>query len=322
VVDSSARKVFRVDATIPFDPLDPGANQSEWAACPGFLSPRGIAVEPTGFVLVSDYTAKKVFRIDPITQVCTALPTGSTLRGPWDVTVAAGLSPFVPGPLLVADAGTADQVYRVDPAARTRTAVPASLGFDDPVAAIRDLSGDLYVLERDRIFRVTTPGGLQTTVSVFAEPVELTGIVVDASGEILVTDAANDRLVRVIPGSGEQIVVADDDGTPSAPLGAPAGLALDRNGTALVANRGDPLDDPVIPTGIVRVNPISGTSSVVTNDPQLGSVVGVSVDTNGDYLIADEGIDTIWRYRASTPDVSFPSRSATRSSRCAGSRST
>jgi len=305
VVDSSARKVFRVDATVPYDPLNPGANQSEWVACPQFLSPRGIAVEADGSVLVSDFTARKVFRVNPIPpRLCTALATGSTLLGPWDVTVAANLSPFAPGPLLVADAGPPDQVQQVDPAAAagagTGVPVPASPPFVDPVAVTRDLNGDLLVLQSDRIVRRTL-GGLQTDVSVFTGMVDLTGIVVDADGEILVTDAANDRLVRVIPGTGEQIVVADDDGMPSSPLGRPAGLALDRNGTALVANRGDPLEDPVIPTGIVRVNPISGTSTGVVSNVQLDEIVAIALDTNGDYLLADEGTDTVWRFRASTP---------------------
>jgi streptogramin lyase len=75
VVDSTARKVFRVDATIPFDVANPGSNQTPWAACPEFVQPRGIAVEASGSVLVADLSAKKVFRINPtpVPRVCTAL---------------------------------------------------------------------------------------------------------------------------------------------------------------------------------------------------------------------------------------------------------
>jgi streptogramin lyase len=302
VIDSGARKVFRVDATIPYDEQNPGANQSEWAACPGFLSPRGIAVEPGGSVLVSDFTAKKVFRIQqtPVPRVCSELATGSALLGPWDVDVVGALSPFVPGPLLVADSGSPDQVLRVAPATGTGAAVAGSAGIVDPVAVIHALNDDLFVLTSDRILRLT-PGGVQTQVTSFTAPVDLTGIAIDANGELLVTDAANHRLVRVIPGTGTQIVVADDDGMPPALLADPRGLALDVNGTALVANGGRSDLTPAIPTAIVRVNPISGTTTTVTNDPQFGKLVGVAVDSNGDYLIADEGKDTVWRFRASTP---------------------
>jgi len=309
VIDSGARKVFRVDATIPYDSTNPGANQFLWAACPQFVSPRGIAVEPGGSVLVSDFTTKKVYRIQqaPVPRVCTELATGSALLGPWDVTVVGAVTPFAPGPLLVADAGTPDQVVRVQPAVPSGAVLPSSPALVDPVAAIRALNGDFFVLRSDRIYRVT-PAGVQTEISVFIDPgVDLTGIVVDANGEILVTDAGNDRLVRVIPGTGQQIVIADDSGTqagdPLPPqLAAPAGLALDGNGTALIANRGHPTETPVVPTGIVRVNPISGTTSNVTLDPQFGEVIGVALDSNGDYLIADEELDTVWRLRVSTPD--------------------
>ena len=302
VIDSGARKVFRVDATVAYDPLHPNANVTEWAACPGFLSPRGIAVEATGFVLVSDFTAKKVFRINPAPpRLCTELATGSALLGPWDVDVVGPLSPFVPGNLLVAG-GSANQVYRVNPGTNTSVPVWPALSFTNPAAVTRDLNGDYLVLEDNRILRVS-PDGLQTTVvSTFPEPVELVGIVVQESGVILVTDRENDQLVRVDPGTGVRTVVEDAEGTAAELLVNPAGLALDINGTVLVATGGDTTTNPAIPGGIIRVNPSSGSAFVVSVDSQFDKPVGVALDSNGDYLIADEGNDTVWRFRTSTPE--------------------
>jgi len=42
---------------------------------------------------------------------------------------------------------------------------------------------------------------------------------------------------------------------------------------------------------------------VIVTTELFGEVVGITLDENGDYLIPDEGKDTIWRYRASTPDA-------------------
>jgi sugar lactone lactonase YvrE len=310
VVDSGARKVFRVDASGPFDPTHPTDNQSVWAECAQFLSPRGIAREASGDILVSDFSARQIFRIDRVTRVCTALATGTALVGPWDVAVAP-LTPFDPTPLLVADAAT-DKIYRVDPQDGSGQDIWPGLVFSDPVAAIRDVSGDYFVLEPASIQRVT-PGGVKTLIATITpnpgdQPVALAWIAVDANGEILVTDGSNDRLLRVIPGTGQQIVVADDDAPTPALLGDPAGFALDRNGTLLVANRGDAADTPPIATGLVRVNPVSGDSSPLVNDGQFGQIVDVALDSNGDYLIADRGNDKVWRFRASTPGdlVLFP----------------
>jgi hypothetical protein len=303
VVDSGARKVFQVDAAIPYDPATPNANVVPWAECAAFQGPRGIAVEASGSVLVSDFTAKKVFRIQPTAppRLCTEVPTGSNLVGAWDVTVARAITPFAPGPLLVADSGPPAQALRVaGTATGTGAPIAGSAGIAGPVAVIRSLTDDLFVLTSDRIFRLT-PGGAQTEITAFTAPVNLSGIAIDADGEILVTDAANHRLVRVIPGTGEKIVVSDGSGTPPGPLADPAGLVLDRNGTVLVANRGRSDVTPAIPTGIVRVNPASGTTSVAALDEQFGKLVGIAVDSNGDYLIADEANDTVWRKRTSTP---------------------
>ena len=305
VIDSGARKVFTVDATIAYDPLHPNTNVTEWAACPGFLSPRGIAVEAGGSVLVSDFTAKKVFRIQqsPVPRVCSELATRSALLGPWDVDVVGPLSPFVPGNLLVAG-GTDNHVYRVNPGTNAITDAWPSLSFTVPVAVTRELNGNYLVLEddvlEDRIVRVDS-NGVKTTVSHFPEPVELVGIVVQADGEILVTDRENDQLVGVDPGTGVQTVVDDAEGTADQFLVNPAGLALDINGTVLVAIGGDTTTNPAIPGGVIRVNPFTGSAFVVSVDPLFGKPVGVALDSNGDYVIADEGKDTVWRFRASTP---------------------
>ena len=96
-------------------------------------------------------------------------------------------------------------------------------------------------------------------------------------------------------------MIADDDFATPSPLGAPAGIALDRNGTLLVANRGDMTDNPTVATGLVRVNPISGTAFPVVNDAQFGQIVDVALDVNGDYLLSDRGAKNVWRFRASTP---------------------
>jgi sugar lactone lactonase YvrE len=305
VVDSLARAVIRVDDSIPFDPNQPGANQSTWAACPGFLSPRGIARGSDGKILVSDFSARKVFRIDPTANPpCTEVPTGGLLVGPWDVAVAPELTPFDPTPLLVADSAT-DKIYRVDPEDGSSLDLWPALSFVDPVAVTRDLNGDYLVLETNSIQRVT-PGGVKSLAATITPgagdlPVALAGIAVDADGVFLVTDGANDRVLRVDPGTGGQSVIADDDFATPSRLGAPAGVALDRNGMLLLANGGDMTDDPTVATGLVRVNPVSGAVDPVVSDAQFGQIVDVALDLNGDYLISDRGAKRVWRFRASTP---------------------
>lgn len=111
----------------------------------------------------------------------------------------------------------------------TASASPEKLwdGFAAPVGMAFDAAGNLYVAEwsAGRISRVAPDGGR----TVFAEVPSPSGLAIAPDGVVHVASYSGDAVYRVAPGSAPVAWVRG--------LGTPAGLAFDRAGRLLIANR-------------------------------------------------------------------------------------
>jgi hypothetical protein len=102
------------------------------------------------------------------------------------------------------------------------------------------------------------------------------GIAVGQGGELFVSDTGCLGLLRIDPATQTQTVLACGGG-----LGVPFGIALERNGTILVANA----------QALLRVDPETGSSSVVSAPGVAQRLfqypLAVALAENGDIFVAD-----------------------------------
>ncbi|MDD2698083.1 MAG: putative Ig domain-containing protein [Arcobacteraceae bacterium] len=189
-------------------------------------SPSGIAIDSSGNIFVADAGNDRIRKITPDGVVSTF--AGSGTRGSTDgnATTASFHSPSgvaidSNGNIFVADAGN-DRIRKITPDgvvstfAGSGTATFAdgtgtSASFNTPTGVAVDSSGNIFVVDSsNHKIRKITPDGVVTTVAgngtqgstngtgtsaSFKYPY---GVAIDSSGNILVTDASNNKIRKII----------------------------------------------------------------------------------------------------------------------------
>lgn len=243
----------------------------------GAGSPLGIAIEPSGSLLVS-------YSNNLIAQVTTA-GVYSLYAG---IPSAVGSSN---GPLLQAT-------------------------FDVPDDVALDGSGDVYVADTaNNVIRKITAGVVSTfagsgaagstdatgMAASFNGP---TGITVDGNGNVYVTDSNNGTIRKITPAgvvstlAGQAGVLGASNGTgTAASFTYPFDIAADSHGNLCVADIGNNTIRFITPAGVVST--LAGTAFVTGSSNGTGPAAsfnepaGVAVDTAGNCYVADFGNDTI-----------------------------
>lgn len=156
-------------------------------------------------------------------------------------------------------------------AALCLTAAPAAAetlweGFASPVGMAFDAAGNLYVAEwsAGRVSRVS-PDGARTVAAEVPSP---SGLAIAPDGAVHVASYGGDAVYRFLPGGRAEVRVRG--------LGTPAGLAFDRAGRLLIANR--------------RSNEIFAIGADGIAVPLLGGFatpVGVVETADGGHVVAE-----------------------------------
>ncbi len=224
------------------------------------------------------------------------------------------------------------------PAPATSTA----LGYTGAVAVAAD--GAVYFTATNCVFRVDTSGvltrvagssalpgysgdgGLATsaqlkfaTVSSNQEPTPLTGLAVDAAGNIYISDVYDYVVRKVTAATGVITTVAGTGMSTAGPLGdggpatgamlAPMGLALDGSGDLYIADlASNSIRKVTAATGIITTVAGNGNGDVrlysgdggPATSAQLNDPVGVVVDGSGNLYISDSGNNVIRKVTAAT----------------------
>ncbi len=238
-----------------------------------FSNPGNLAVDASGNLYVSEVTNHRIRKITPAGQV-------STLAG--------SVFGFAEG------SGTAAK-------------------FDGPGGMAIDQSGNVYVADpgNNRIRRVTPLGLVSTfagnatkgsvngtgTAAQFAVP---SGVAIDASGNLYVTDFENHLIRKITPAglvstlAGSTQGTADGTGT-GAQFSQPYGIAINMDGDLIVSDYGSHRLRKVTPTGVVTTiaGSSQGFSDGVGSAAKFNQVGGLTIDANNNIYLADKGNNRI-----------------------------
>ncbi|MBX9808411.1 MAG: SMP-30/gluconolactonase/LRE family protein, partial [Flavobacteriaceae bacterium] len=189
--------------------------------------------------------------------------------------------------------------------------IGTAASFNSPNGIAVDGSGNFYVTDRDnnKIRKITQAGVVSTfagsgtagstngsgTVASFNN---LSGIAVDVSGNVYVTESLNNKIRKITPtgvvstfaGSGLQ-GSADGIGT-VASFNYPSGIAVDASGNVYVADRGNYKIRKITPAGVVSTfagSGVRGSADGTGTAASFGSPNGVAIDTSGNiYITGDD----------------------------------
>ncbi len=188
-----------------------------------FNEPRGVVVDPSGNVYVTDENNNRIRKITPTGTVTTF--AGSTLGSTdGDVSVALFSSPVGididgNGNLYIVDTGN-NRIRKITPAGVVSTLAGSTKGitdadgsaarFNKPAGVVVDANGNVYVADDDneRIRKITPSGSVSTIAggyvpgfndgvgedAQFSSP---TGIAIDGSGHIFVADRQNHSIRKI-----------------------------------------------------------------------------------------------------------------------------
>ncbi len=173
--------------------------------------------------------------------------------------------------------------------------------FSSAASLTTDISGNVYIADGSKIRKMTPDGTVSTlplssNLSLVAQ--DLTGIVMDGSGNIYASDAASNVIIRlksdgtsaVFAGSGAQSST-DGMGT-SASFNDPIDMTIDGSGNLFVADLKSNKIRKVTPDGNVTTiagSGARGTANGPAANASFYSPDGVTIDKSGNLYIGDFG---------------------------------
>ena len=223
-----AVRIFPDELLIRVDPATGDRTIVSAGAGPELVSPKGVALERNGTLVVVDSFEGSVVRVDPLTGNLTTISGGWPALGSGpDFFTPNGIAVESNGKLVVTDGGL-DAVLRVDPSNGNRSIVSdSSHGTGQPFSPW------------------------------------VNGIAVEANGSLVVSlQAFGGAIVRVNPVTGNRTIVSGGDPF-SNTVGTgpdfifPTGIAVLPNGTLVVVDGFH---------NVFRVNPLNGNRTLVSSD--------------------------------------------------------
>lgn len=312
--------------------ITPGGLVSTFASGLG-NNPYGIDTDAAGNVYVAVQSSHVIQKISPTGTVTplagssgnsgNADGTGTAARfnNPFDLKLDSAGNVYVadtsnhtirkitPGGVVTTLAGLAGQIGSTD-------GLGSTARFNFPSAVAMDSSGNVYVADRvNSTIRKVTPAGAVTTLAGQVGVPGSTdgtgtaarfnlgesGLIVDATGNVIVSDQVNNTLRKVTPvgvvttlcglaGSG-----GNTDGVGAAArFNYPLKMALDPQGNVYVACYGSQTVRKVTPGGAVST--FLGTANLVGTGNSSGvfnGCAGVVLDSTGNAYVADQNNHTI-----------------------------
>ena len=283
-----------------------------------FSTPRGLATDAAGNVYVVDYSNSRIRKITPAGVVTTlagstngfANGQGSAAKFSYPNTLALDAA----GNIYVADGGN-NCIRKITPAGMVSTLAgdPNTTTFYQPLGVAVDAAGNVYVADTDnsRICKVS-PAGVVTvlagsatggvgsagyadgvgTAAKFNSP---NGVVVDASGNVYVTDSRNYVVRKITPGgtvttlAGSTEGYADGAGA-TAQFETLSGPCIDAAGNIYAGDIGTNRIRKITPAGVVSTV-AGGAPHGYTDGPVATALFAnpyaAAIDVLGNIYVAD-----------------------------------
>ena len=253
------------------------------AASAGLNHPRGLAVDSSGNVYISDVDNHRIRRVSPSGMISTIAGNGATGdSGDGGQAVNASLSDVTglalddAGNLYIADAGNR----------RVRKVTPSGIISTVAGTGVQGFSGDGGPATNAQLNRPTS--------------------VLFSAGNLYIADSSNQRIRKVssngtittLAGNGVAGFSGDGGFGTSASLDFPLGIAMDSAGALYVADGNNNRIRRVSPNGVITTAAGDGVGrfageQVPATSASLNIPEGVAVDGAGNLLIADSGNNRI-----------------------------
>ncbi|MCK6683547.1 MAG: alpha/beta fold hydrolase [Thermoanaerobaculia bacterium] len=296
-----------------------------------FYRPQGLAVEPSGELLVADTDNNTIREITQGGDVKTVAGSAGVV-GNTDGTGTVArfyrpvrLVPDMPGTFYISDSGN-KLIRMMTPKGDVTTFSLTPPLESPPGSAVLDSSGNLLVLVPwdSVILKLSTAGAVTTFAGQKGKTGSTDGpaasarfdgpqgLTIDGSGNVYVADAGNYTIRKITPDgtvstlSGRAGVRGDVDGDNSvARFWSPQNVLAHSNGDVLVAD-GNVLKR-IAPDGMVTSiagsRSASGTADGTGSEAQFQSISGMAVDATGNIYLSDRTGNTIWKGSTALPDI-------------------
>jgi hypothetical protein len=215
-------------------------------------------------IVVGDYYANGVFRVDPATGAATLLRAGAPFQGVADADVTRD------GEVLICD-WSAGTIFKLDQGGGLTT---LASGLPGPIRMAMDHDGSVAVtaLSSGQLLRVSPTGAVSTIASGFSRPFT---VAVEPDGNYLVTEDFSGRLWRVDRITGAKILLTNG-------LDLAQGVALFVNGDVAVSSGH--------PDFIKRVPRAGGSPTLLVGSPPLGNPDDIHADGAGGFFVSESGL--------------------------------
>jgi sugar lactone lactonase YvrE len=285
-----------------------------------FIAPRGVAVDPNGNIVVTDYAAKLLRQVTPagvVTTLAGAYEASGTVEGKGTnarFSDPSGVAFGAAGTLYITD-DVDDVILRMTPSGDITTfagsapkfgvadGTGTAARFSLPGAIAADADGNTYVLDHTNVLKRITPAGVVTSIAGLANASGAQdgtgsaarfnyplGIAVDRrDGSVIVADTMNDTIRRVTSQgivttvAGKAGIAGGSNGTgTAATFSGPRGVAVDGSGNVYVADSNNSVIRKITPDGVV-----STFAANPGHSPTIQFPTAVAVDTAGNVYVND-----------------------------------
>jgi len=300
-------------------------------------SPSGVTVDASGNLFIADLGNNRVRKVGTNGIITTVAGNGTSFGNPGSNEAATnvslsspvGVAVDVTGNLFIVDTGH-QRICKVGTNGIITTVAGNGLsGFSGdggaatsaelsyPHGVTVDASGNLFIADSGNRVRKVNTNGIITTVAgngtngysgdggaATSAELNLSSVVVDASGNLFIADSGNNCIRKVgtngiittVAGNGLSGYSGDGGYATNTPLYNPSGVSVDASGNLFIAdsynNRVRKVNTNCIITTVAGKGTYSGDGGAATN-AELSFAAGVFVDASGNLFIADESNERI-----------------------------